>query len=301
VQSTRLMWFGRLPGAAPLLAGFALMYAPVYCDLARDFWLHGRCVQGPVVLALLVWLFMRECPALASGRGVSRGHVTTRLGMIAVFSAGLLCYALGRTQQLLQLELTSQVLVALGVVWTVLGSSAVRRLGPVLVLSLFLIPVPGTLLDGVLMPLKQSVSALADAALHAAGYPVGRTGVMLTIGRYDLLIADACSGLNSMVALSGIGLLYAQLVRDAPRWRTALLLGSILPVAFAANVLRVIVLLLVTYCAGDAAGRSFHFLAEYLEIAFALAALFAIDRGATRVARMGGTAHAPRTPAPVRA
>ena len=44
--------------------------------------------------------------------------------------------------------------------------------------------------------------------LSLFGYPIARDGVVLTIGAYSLLIADACSGLNSMVALSGIGLLY---------------------------------------------------------------------------------------------
>ncbi len=70
------------------------------------------------------------------------------------------------------------------------------------------------------------------------------------IGQYDLLIADACSGLNSMVALTGLGLIYVYVVSRYSRWHNALLLLSVLPVAFAANVIRVMALLLVTYYFG---------------------------------------------------
>ena len=100
---------------------------------------------------------------------------------------------------------------------------------------------------------------------------------MLMIGPYDLLIADACSGLNSMIALAGIGLIYTYVVSVRFGWRSALLLLSVLPIAFTANVIRVVLLLLITYHAGDDAGRAFHSWAAYLEIALAFTSLFAID------------------------
>ncbi len=122
---------------------------------------------------------------------------------------------------------------------------------------MFVIPVPGTLLDQLLLPLKQLVSAIVDNGLHAVGYPIARNGVVLMIGQYDLLIADACSGLNSMVALSGMGLIYTYMVGRA-RWHNASLLLAVLPIAFAANVIRVMTLLLITFYFGDGAGRAFH-------------------------------------------
>jgi exosortase len=149
----------------------------------------------------------------------------------------------------------------------------------------FLVPVPGTLLDGLLLPLKQCVSMLADASLYAAGYPIARNGVMLMIGPYDLLIADACSGLNSMIALTGVGLIYAYVARGGFGWRSAALLISVIPIAFAVNVLRVVLLLLITFHSGDEAGRAFHSLAAYLEIVLAFAGLFAVDAVVTRLMR----------------
>jgi exosortase len=107
------------------------------------------------------------------------------------------------------------------------------------------------------MPLKSAVSACAEWLLHLAGYPVGRTGVVLVIGQYQLLVADACAGLNSMFTLEALGFLWMSLRPRSTVARDALLALVILPISFAANVVRVMVLVLITYYFGDAAGQGF--------------------------------------------
>src|SRR4029077_2066505 len=118
-----------------------------------------------------------------------------------------------------------------------LGKTAVRRLALPLCMLVFIIPVPGSLVDQLLLPLKMAVSGIVDDILHSLGYPIARSGVALLIGPYALLVADACSGLNSMVALSGIGLAYVHLAAHTRRALNAVLLVSVLPIAFLANVL----------------------------------------------------------------
>jgi exosortase B len=256
-----------------VLAGLLALYAPTYIDLYDTFWRSGRAVQGPVILAWIAWLVWRDRASLALQ---SSGAVSA--GAIILFVFGLLCYSLGRSQSFFQLEIGSQVPLLLGLVWATMGREGLRRLALPIAFTIFLIPVPGTLLDQLLLPLKQLVSAIADNGLHALGYPIARNGVVLMIGPYDLLIADACSGLNSMVALSGMGLIYTYVVGRRSRWHNALLLLSVLPVAFTANVVRVIGLLLVTYYFGDEAGRTFHASAAWLEIALAFGGFFVVDR-----------------------
>jgi exosortase B len=263
----------RLRASWLVLAGLAALYIPTYLDLYEIFWRTGRSVQGPVILAWVVWLIWRDRAALQLQETCGRSSTA-----VALFITGLLFYALGRSQSLIQFELASQIPVLLGVSWMLLGKRALRTLIFPLAFTLFLIPVPGTMLDQVLLPLKQLVSAIVDNGLHAVGYPIARNGVVLMIGQYDLLIADACSGLNSMVALTGLGLIYVYVVSHYSRWHNALLLLSVLPVAFAANVIRVMTLLLVTYYFGDSAGRAFHSSAAWLEIALAFVGFFAVDR-----------------------
>jgi exosortase B len=254
-----------------VLVGLLALYVPTYLDLYQTFWRTGRSVQGPVILAWVVWLLWRERASLSMQPVCGRSPTA-----VALFVFGLLCYALGRSQALIQLEIASQIPVLIGVGWMVLGRKALRTLIFPVAFTLFVIPVPGTLLDQLLLPLKQLVSAIVDNGLHMLGYPIARNGVVLMIGQYDLLIADACSGLNSMVALSGLGLIYTYVV-GRTRWHNALLLLSVLPVAFAANVIRVMALLLITYYYGDGAGRTFHDSAAWLEILLAFAGFFAVD------------------------
>jgi exosortase B len=256
-----------------VLVGLLALYVPTYLDLYAVFWRAGRSVQGPVILAWVAWLVWRDRESLRLQAVCGRSAAAVML-----FVAGLLLYALGRTQALIQLEIASQIPVLLGVGWMLLGKRALRTLVFPLAFTLFVIPVPGTLLDQLLLPLKQFVSAIVDNGLHALGYPIARNGVVLMIGQYDLLIADACSGLNSMVALTGLGLIYVYVVSHYSRWHNALLLLSVLPVAFAANVIRVMTLLLVTYYYGDSAGRAFHDSAAWLEIVLAFLGFFGVDR-----------------------
>ena len=171
----------------------------------------------------------------------------------------------------------AQIPILLGVVWLSLGKAGLRRLWFPIALIVFIAPIPGSLMDQVLLPLKGWVSATVDTTLHLFGYPIARDGVVLTIGAYSLLIADACSGLNSMVALSGIGLLYVHLAGHASRVHNFTLLLSILPIAFLANIIRVILLVLITYYGGEDRGRSFHDHAGLLEVALAFGAFFAFD------------------------
>ena len=148
---------------------------------------------------------------------------------------------------------------------------------PLLFLT-FLIPLPPHLIDALTGPLKQQVSIVVDHMLYWVGYPIARSGVVLTMGPYQILIADACSGLNSIYSLSAVGLLYTYISGKKPFFHTATLVLSILPIAFLANVLRVIVLMLITYHFGNEAGQGFfHGFAGVFLFVIALSSFIGLD------------------------
>jgi exosortase len=149
---------------------------------------------------------------------------------------------------------------------------------------IFLVPLPGTFTDAMTGPLKQHVSVLAEQILYAAGYPIARNGVTLTVGQYQLLVADACSGLNTMFSLSALGVLFMYMTARASVLHNAIMLASILPIAFVANVIRVLVLILVTYHFGDEAGQGYlHGAAGIVLLIAALTALLALDGVLARI------------------
>jgi exosortase len=143
---------------------------------------------------------------------------------------------------------------------------------------IFMVPLPGTVVDALTEPLKHWISIIVVDVLHAVGYPIGRSGVMITVGRYELLVADACSGLNSMFSLAALGALFIHIMGRRSRLHTGLLVLAIVPIAFAANIVRVITLVLITYHFGDAAGQGFlHGAAGIVLMLVALLAFFALD------------------------
>ena len=257
----------------PVLTGLLVLYLPTYYDLSQTVWTEEEYVHSPMVLIASIWLFWRQREALLAPPQQTRPAAGGIL-----LGVGLLLYAIGRSQEILLFEVGSQIPVLLGVLLITLGDNAVRKLWFPLFFLLFMIPVPILLVDVMTGPLKQQISQLAVDTLYALGYPIARSGVVLTIGPYQLLVADACSGLHSMFSLSAMGLLYLYLLHYPSRLKNALLIASILPIAFFANVVRVIILVLVTYHFGDEAGQGFlHKFAGIILFAAALLMLFGLD------------------------
>jgi exosortase len=120
-----------------------------------------------------------------------------------------------------------------------------------------MIPLPGSVVDALTQPMKIVVSYAAEYVLHWLNYPVARSGVILHVGQYRLLVADACAGLNSLFTLEAMGLLYMNVMRHESVARNAVLATLIVPISMTANIIRVVTLALVTYYFGDEAGQGF--------------------------------------------
>ena len=120
--------------------------------------------------------------------------------------------------------------------------------------------------------------------LYKLGYPIGGAGVTIQIGQYQLLVAQACSGLNSLVSLSAISSFYVYLQRGARVGYSIFLLATILPVAIFANFIRVIILILLTYHVSESAAQGFlHNFAGLTMFVTALLTIFGIDSVVSRL------------------
>ena len=119
---------------------------------------------------------------------------------------------------------------------------------------------------------------VAENVLYFFDYPIARTGVVLQIGQYQLLVADACAGMHTLISLEALGLLYLNLVRHDSLFRNITLAILIVPISFTANVIRVMVLTLVTFYYGDAAGQGFvHGFAGMVLFVVALTLIMSVD------------------------
>ena len=263
------------------LAGFAVMYAPVYWRAAHGIWQTDENGHGPLIAAVAIWLFWRVRDAIAQ----AEYNPAPVIGW-PVFALGLLIYVIGRAFDISSLEFSSQIFVVAGALLLIRGASALQTAWFAVAYLVFLVPLPATFVDAVTGPLKQWISVIVQNLLFALDYPIANTGVILTIGQYQLLVADACSGLNSMFSLSALGTLFMYVMGRKNLLHNVIMLASILPIAFGANIVRVMVLVLVTYHFGDEAGQGFlHGAAGIVLMLIALATFFALDALLVRLHR----------------
>ncbi len=255
------------------LAGLAAMYLPVYWWAAHSIWQDDDHAHGVIVLAVVVWLFWTLRAAIVDAPS-SPAPVTGSI----VFALGLLMYVLGRMFDISIFQMASQIPVIAGGLLLLKGPAALRVAWFPLFYLVFMIPLPGILVDAITGPLKQWISTIVVSVLYLVGYPIAQSGVIISIGQYQLLVADACSGLHSMFSLSALGTLFMYIMGRKSRAHNAVMLMSILPIAFVANICRVIVLVLVTYYLGDEAGQGFlHGTAGMVLMLVALVIFFALD------------------------
>ena len=257
----------------PIAAVLLLMFVPTYVEFANTLWNTEEQGHGPLILAVSAYYaWVQRHAFLATEVRPRRG-----LGALAL-AVGCVLYVIGRSQGLAYFEAASIIFILIGAILVVRGIDALKAMWFPLFFLLFSVPLPGMIVDLVTQSLKNWVSVAAESLLYNAGYPIARVGVTLVVGQYQLLVADACSGLNSMFSLSAMGVLYLYMMKHKSWLRNAIILAAILPIAFAANIVRVMVLVLITYHLGDEAGQGFmHGFAGMVLFVVALAMLFGLD------------------------
>ena len=229
-----------------LLAGSLIVaFIPTVRSLIEGPWQTEQGGHGPLIIAASLWLVWQAREKISSTEIKLAPFVGWPLLL-----GGLFLMFLARTQDVLTVEafsilpvLGGCVLIAAG--WNMLGVLAF----PIGFLS-FAVPMPDWLIDAATIPLKVFISNVVMHVLYAAGYPVAQNGVMIMIGTYQLLVKDACSGMNSIFALSAIGVFYAYAFRWNEKLRSLILLVSIIPITIAANFIRVLTLVLIAYYGG---------------------------------------------------
>ena len=276
-----------LYGVAFITAWLAL-YLPAYISFAEGAWRRGENAHALVIMAIAgciagYRLFVHQ-PDFTQSFIVSAAGLSVCAFVIALIIVGT------RSETDLFVS-ASQSFVALGAILFLFGVSGVRLLWFPLFLTLYLIIWPGWALDALTGPLKMFVSGAVSDLLYAAGLPVAHSGAVITAGPYRLLVANACAGLNSLISLTSVGAVYLFAI-GARDWRVnAAVIALLVPIAIAANILRVAILVLITFFLGYDAGQGFlHEGAGLVMFAAALGAVFLVDALAVRLTRPAGTA-----------
>ncbi len=274
-------WRRLLAAHWPLWLGVAAMAVPTLIALAQGPWQEESGVHGIIVLVTGLWLIWRRQDEIAAARAPGNPLLTA-----AVLAIALPLYMAGRAFEFISIEAGALLMALVAVAHQYWGLKVVKMLWFPIVYLGFVVPLPGWFLDTITLPLKEFVSEIVTGGLAAVGYPVGRLGVTLYIGSYQLLVEDACSGLNSLISLTAIGLFYVYLIRGSNPLYSLLLLAMVIPIAIAANCVRVAALVLITYHFGNAMAQGYlHNFAGMVTFVSALLFIFALDWALTPLRR----------------
>jgi exosortase len=264
---TKLSW----PTIAWFAGLLALCYAPVLYRMGVQWATDENMGHGffvPIVAGYIVWQRLPEL--LAADRKPNNW------GLVLIVWAALQELAATLGAEIFTARLAF-VISLFGIVLYVGGKPWLKILLFPLLLLLFMIPIPQILYARLTLSLQMVASALGEQLISLMGIPVIREGNLLRLPSQTLDVAEACSGIRSLLSLGFLSLVYGYFADRRAWMRWALLIATI-PIAIAANGIRVAVTGLLSEIDTKLAQGTFHEMEGYLVFVVALVALLATHR-----------------------
>jgi exosortase len=279
--------------AAMPLAAFVFLYSQALAKLVRDWAADDNYSHGFLIIPLALYFAWERRARLAEPplRPSAAGLGLVAVGL-AVFTAGVLGVELFLTR-------ISMLVVIAGAIVFTLGWAQLRILAFPLAFLLLMIPIPAIVFNQIAFPLQLLASRVGEAALTLAGVPVLREGNVITLANTSLEVAEACSGIRSLVSLLTLAVVYGYFT-DRRVWLRAVLALAAIPIAIAANGVRVAGTGLAAHVFGpSAAAGFFHTFSGWLVFVLALILLVVVHRLIDRLSKLRARVRAADAPTQV--
>lgn len=272
-------WFPIPTDVLVLFAGMLGMFGFTVWDLLYNgdaaLWAKGEFSHGPIMLALSTYLLVVRWREYQGDTTVSRSAHVWAWVLIVLSSA---MFIVGRSLSIIYSEVTAFIPMLMAVVLLTGGPKLLYALKFPVFFYIFMVPMPGFLTDPFSQFIKIRVTEVVTDLMWYAGYPITHTGVIINIGQYQLLVADACAGMRTLFMLEAMGIFYLNVIKHTSWLRNIALACLILPISFSANCIRVIFLAMLTYHFGDDVGQGFlHGFAGIVLFAAAMLLTMALD------------------------
>lgn len=250
----------------------AAVYFQVIGKLVTDWWEISDYSHGPLVPLFAAFLVWEKRKVLLATK------VTPEWSGIGVMAAGLVILILGVYGSELFLSRVSLIILLAGLVLCFGGWQLLKELRFALLVLLLAIPLPEIIFSQITFPLQILASKLASNLLPVFGVPVLRDGNVIELPLMRLEVAEACSGIRSLMSLFTLAVFYGYFMEKSVLRRVALVLASI-PIAIAANAVRIVGTgLCVQYWDPDKAMGFFHEFSGWVIFLVSFACLYLVHR-----------------------
>jgi exosortase len=246
------------------------LFAPIYPEMIQEWKGHSDNSHGfivPFVAGYFAWARIKQLDSVNING--------SWWGCIVLFLA-LAVYVLSYAGGLAFPARVAMVFALFGLVWCMLGGETIRIMAFPILFLLFMIPVPYSLLNLVSGPLQLIATIISADLIETCSIPVFREGNMLYFVGTQLEVAEACSGIRSIMSLTMLAVVFASLSHAG--WKSkAVLILSATPIALVANIIRVTGTGILAHFFGDQVARGFlHEFSGMVIFAFGFLALFGI-------------------------
>ena len=233
-----------------LLVALGILYWPIVVPMVKQWAADDNYSHGFLVPFIAGYLaYMRRDELLAA-------EVRPSNFGLAIICFGLFMLLMGWIATEYFTMRSSLVVIVAGSVLYLLGWDIFKILLAPLAYLLLMVPIPAVIYDAAAFPLKLFVTKVSVLALKAMGIVIWQEGNILMFPNITLEVADACSGLRSIMSLLALGAAYAFVLHTRTRDRVILILGT-LPIAVFTNCLRVIATGVLAQYFGAAAAEGF--------------------------------------------
>ena len=261
-------WAGLV--ALMLLALLMALYAGILRDLAWQWWDDSNYTHGflvPIFSGVLLWQRRKQLAALPT-EGSWIGLPVLLLGI-----GTLLLGDIGSENFLMR---SSLIVILAGLVLFLLGSRVLRVVAFPLLFLIFMVPLPSSLFYAVALPLQTFAARNAAWTLDTLGVPVLLDGNVIHLTKQSLGVAEACSGIRSLISLLSVSVGWAVLTLSG-FWAIAIFVAAVVPITIVANAGRVVVTgLLGQWFGVEYAQGFFHTFSSWLIFVFAFLCLLGV-------------------------
>jgi exosortase len=263
-----------VPWLIALVVSLVWLYGSTLANLVREWSTNSDASYGLALAAVAIALLWRRRAAFLSAPA---SGLAGFLGLV-VLAGGLVMYLAGQLAADVFTTRASLVVVAAGATLFCSGARALRALAAPYLFLLIAIPLPVLVVNSVTLPLQLVASRIAESSLTALAVPVFREGNLLILPSSTLEVAEACSGLRSLISLGAIAVMLAwMLKRGAPA--RVVLVASTVPIAVLMNGFRIAATGVAVEQWGPELGKgAWHELTGWVTFVVSLALLVAIQR-----------------------
>ena len=267
-----------IAAAAAITLAVVLVFWQVFVRLVDAWIVDGNYSHGFLIVPIALYFVWERRQKLAAAP-----LAPSALGLV-LLGGGIAVLLAGLWGSELFLSRVALLPVIAGVVLFLLGWNHLRILAFPIAFLFLMIPIPAIIFNQIAFPLQMFASRVGEWSISAAGIPVLREGNVLVLAHTTLEVAEACSGIRSLVSLITLGIVYGYFM-DKRAWVRVLIVASAVPVAILANGARVAGTGMAAHWIGkEAAEGFFHEFSGWIVFLFAFVMILAIQKFIVKVA-----------------